>query len=168
MIETITLQRLLEHHRLWLRGRGGQRAILRYADLSGTNLTGTNLKNADLSGTNLRGTNLTNADLSGVPRIERIHHAVAAAVGPAGEHLQMGVWHCGTSHCRAGWAVHLAGDAGYELERRIGTPGAAALIYIASDPRLARVPDFYTDDEEALADIKACAERERRREGEVV
>jgi hypothetical protein len=30
----------------------------------------------------------------------------------------MGAWHCGTSHCIAGWAVHLA-PGGYELEAEL-------------------------------------------------
>ena len=38
---------------------------LKYADLSGLNLSGSNLSNADLSGSNLSGSNLSNADLSG-------------------------------------------------------------------------------------------------------
>jgi len=39
-------------------------------------------------------------------------------------------WHseCGTTHCCAGWAVVLAGDAGAVAERRLGTAAAAKLL----------------------------------------
>jgi hypothetical protein len=72
----------------------------------------------------------------------------------------MSRWHssCGTAHCRAGWAVHLAGEAGYELERRLGTSVAGALITIASCPSLeGRVPDWHAKDAVAAAEILALA-----------
>lgn len=72
----------------------------------------------------------------------------------------MRVWHCGTSHCRGGWAVTLAGDEGERLESAVGTEAAAALIYMASDPALGKMPDFYCSDREALADMKRLAENE--------
>ncbi len=77
----------------------------------------------------------------------------------------MGQWHhpCGTTHCRAGWAVALAGDAGKTLEWSHGTSAAATLIYLASDPKLQKVPDFYCDNETALADMKRLAELESAR-----
>lgn len=48
--------------------------------------------------------------------------------------LDMALWHCGTTHCRAGWAVTLAGKAGKCLEKLVGTADAAALIYAKSCP----------------------------------
>ena len=69
----------------------------------------------------------------------------------------MSGWHlCGTTHCRAGWAIHLAGAAGYALEDRIGSSAAGALIYAASRPELP-VPDFFASDEDALADLREHA-----------
>ena len=53
------LDAILEHHRLWLRGGGGE-----LADLSGADLTGANLYGAVLYGANLSGANLSRADLS--------------------------------------------------------------------------------------------------------
>ena len=75
----------------------------------------------------------------------------------------MAVWHngCGTSHCRAGWVVVLAGDEGEALERNVGTSTAAALIYFASDSQMKAVPDFYCTNAEALEDMRQCAEREK-------
>src|SRR5574343_498457 len=55
------LKEVLDKHTLFLKGKdGGERANLRYADLSGANL-----RDADLSGANLRGANVSGADLSG-------------------------------------------------------------------------------------------------------
>lgn len=74
-----------------------------------------------------------------------------------GGSLEMGNWHlCGTTHCRGGWAVILAGDAGKMLEAIYGTGTAAALIYASSRPE-EKVPDFFASNEDALADIRKCA-----------
>ena len=74
----------------------------------------------------------------------------------------MSDWHiCETTHCRAGWVVHLTGAAGKAMERCLGTPAAAALIYIKSDPKLERVPDFYASKKDALEDMRRLAELEK-------
>ena len=72
----------------------------------------------------------------------------------------MGAWHsCETTHCRAGWVVHLAGEAGAALEKRFGTLLAAMKIYDASDPDYRINPcRFFDDNISALADMKALAE----------
>ena len=75
----------------------------------------------------------------------------------------MGTWHCGTAHCRAGWVVTLAGEGGKALEWAMGTPAAAAMIYLASDPQIERIPNFYTTNSAALADMQAMAEAEAAR-----
>ena len=146
-------------------------ANLSDADLSGAYLRGAYLRGADLSGADLHGADLSDADLSGAylrgaylrdaPKIENIHQAIYAAAS-ALDALDMDQWHnaCGTAHCRAGWAVVLAGEAGKALEAKIGTPAAATLIYLASDPELDRFPSFYCNNAKALADMKARAEAE--------
>ncbi len=129
-------------------------ANLREADLRGADLTGANLTGADLRGANLRG-----ANLRGTPVIEDIHVKVYAAASQPGA-LDMGTWHCSTSHCRAGWVVTLAGKEGADLEAEIGTPAAAMAIYMASDPerwKTERLPDFYCNNETALADMARMA-----------
>ena len=64
-----------------------------------------------------------------IPTIENIHARVLEAATAKPTALNMSDWHtCGTTHCRAGWAVHLAGEAGYALERFHGTALAAQLI----------------------------------------
>ena len=129
-------------------------ANLRDAYLSGANLSGAYLSGADLSGADLTGANLSGAiGLLSVPVVEDLHTKVAAAVG-GGEGLHMAEWHCGTKHCRAGWAIVLAGEEGAALEDRLGPAAAGALIYHAST---GMVPDFYSSDATALADIRRCA-----------
>jgi len=84
--------------------------------------------------------------------LHRIEHGAA---------LEMGAWHtCATTHCRAGWAVVLAGEAGEKLEEALGTNAAGALIYHAAYPDLP-VPDFYASNETAFADIEERAARTR-------
>jgi hypothetical protein len=65
--------------------------------------------------------------------------------------LKMNDWHtCETTHCRAGWAIHLAGSAGAELEALYGPERAGGFIYRASTGRW---PDFFASNDAALADI---------------
>ena len=58
------LQKVLENHRLWLAGEGGECADLSGVDLQGANLKGADLSDADLTGADLRGANLCYANLS--------------------------------------------------------------------------------------------------------
>ena len=174
------IKEVVRLHGMWLRSEaGGVRANLTGADLSGADLSGADLSGADLrgadlswanltgaylTGANLTGADLSEADLSGAdlsgaigllsaPVVEDLHTKVAAAVG-GGEGLHMAEWHCGTKHCRAGWAIVLAGEEGAALEDRLGPAAAGALIYHAST---GMVPDFYSSDATALADIRRCA-----------
>ena len=134
-------------------------AVLRDADLRGAILRGAILRDADLSDAILRDADLRDADLSGAPRIENSDAQILAAISEAeqtGGGLDMAHWHkCETTHCRAGWAIHLAGKEGYELEGRYGTPWAATLIYLASGAD--RVPDWYASNKDALADMRERA-----------
>ena len=134
-------------------------AVRAKANLRGANLRGAYLSGADLSEANLREAYLSGAYLSGAPVIDDIHAKVYAAASQPGA-LDMGSWHCGTSHCRAGWVVTLAGQPGLDLEAKIGTPAAAMAIYMASDPerwKNERLPDFYCDNATALADMARMA-----------
>jgi hypothetical protein len=92
-----------------------------------------------------------------VPIVPNLDARVLAAVGGNGAKLHMEAWHssCGTTHCRGGWEVTLAGEAGAALERRVGMPLAAQLIHEVSTGRMA--PNYYASDADALADIKRCA-----------
>jgi hypothetical protein len=67
--------------------------------------------------------------------------------------------HCGTTHCRAGWVVALAGKAGRDLEKFHNTLQAARMIYDASDPNYRINPcRFFDSNDDALADMKKLAE----------
>jgi uncharacterized protein YjbI with pentapeptide repeats len=146
-----------------LRGADLSDAVLSGADLSGADLRGAVLSGAVLSGAVLRGAVLSGADLRGVPAIKKIHQAVYYAASQPGA-LNMGDWHtCEKKHCRGGWVVNLAGDAGAAMEFCLGTSAAAALIYLKSDPTLERIPDFHASDEDALADMARLAKLEAER-----
>jgi hypothetical protein len=96
-----------------------------------------------------------------IPKIENIHSKVLAAVSMPNA-LDMSTWHtCGTTHCRAGWIVTMAGDAGAKLEAFHNTELAAALIYRESSPHKVSAARFYDKNEEAMADMKRMAELEQ-------
>jgi hypothetical protein len=110
------------------------------------------------SGADLRG-----ADLSGaywgvsIPTVPHLDAAILDAIGEDPTRLNMRNWHtCETTHCRAGWAVTLAGDAGRALEAKTSPYLAGRLIYEASRPGVP-CPDFFASDDDALADITRCA-----------
>jgi len=135
-----------------LRGAVLRGAVLRDADLRGAVLSGAVLSDAVLSDAVLRG-----SDLRGVPVVPHIDAAILRAIENGGQ-LDMSTWHrCETTHCRAGWAITLAGAAGAALEFAMGSAGAGALIYAASRPGKP-VPNFYADNEMALADLREGAE----------
>ncbi len=158
----------------YLSGADLNGAYLRGADLRGAYLSGAYLRDAYLrdaylSGADLNGADLRGAYLSGlsIPIIPNIDAAIlvdieaAMQIGPD-KGLKMETWHtCESAHCRAGWAIHHAGEVGYALEKLLGPSAAGALIYAVSRPNK-RVPDFVASDEEALADIRACAAEQLR------
>src|ERR1051326_7011041 len=137
-------------------------AVLMRAILTGADLTGAVLAGADLTGAVLADAVLTDAVLTGavlagadIPVVPDIDATIYAAITDGKGELQMGAWHtCATTHCRAGWAITLAGEAGRKLEKRYGPAAAGALIYAKSRPGVP-IPNFYAGDEAALADIKA-------------
>ena len=103
-----------------------------------------------------------------VPVVECIDARILEQIQKPGCILDMSQWHggesytdgsaCGTSHCRAGWAVMIAGPAGLALERELGSAlEAGRAIYLAST---GRVPHFFASDERALEDLKEQARSE--------
>jgi len=78
---------------------------------------------------------------------ERRIKAVAQAALADGAALHMSDSHkCETSHCIAGWAVHLEGPVGYILEKAVGTP-MAGLMLLGVEAH----SHFYDDNETARA-----------------
>ena len=133
-------------------------AYLRDANLSGADLSGAGLSGAGLSGANLRVADLRGATLpDGVPVVPDIDAAILAAIGDDADGLDMVDWHsdCGTTHCRAGWAITLAGPEGAALEAALGPDAAGALIHAASGSH--PVPDWSAGNDEALDDMRARA-----------
>lgn len=115
---------------------------------------------AVLSGADLRGAVLSDA-LKGVPIVENLDSKILAAIEAPGNELNMGSWHtCETTHCRAGWAITLAGAGGAALEFALGSAAAGALIYAASKPGK-KIPNFYADNATALEDIRRSAVEEQ-------
>ena len=92
-----------------------------------------------------------------VPVVPDLDRRILEVIDSGKGALNMGAWHsCTTTHCRAGWSIHLAGEAGYALEERHGPALAGHMIYMASTGRTAH---FFASNERALEDI-------RRRAGE--
>jgi len=178
-----TLREALDAHNTWCSDpKRGKRLNLSGAYLSGAYLSGANLSDANLSDANLSDANLSDANLSGayfsganlsgaylsgaylsgaeVLLVGNIDAQILAAVTARPDAFDMSVWHqekdCGTTHCRAGWAIALAGDAGYALEKAVGPALAGALIYARARAGK-RVPDFYASNDVALASIREDA-----------
>ena len=92
------------------------RANLADAYLARANLTGADLAGANLAGADLTGANLAGAFLAGAIGIATADEeaatwaSVRTQVLLTPERLQMNDWHCGTSHCVAGWAQELSTD----------------------------------------------------------
>ncbi|MDE2100915.1 MAG: pentapeptide repeat-containing protein [Patescibacteria group bacterium] len=141
-------------------------AILVGCDFRGANVLGANFRSAALSGADFRGA----IGLPTAPVIPNLDRRILRAIGSKkprlgtgkGKRLEMYTYHtCDTTHCRAGWAIHLAGKAGLELEEKYGSDAAGAFIYATSRHDMP-VPDFYASNEDALADIVKCAAQEGR------
>ena len=94
------------------------------------------------------------------PYFDKPYTAVLNAIGADGEKLIADSWHCGGTHCLAGWLVELAGVAGRTLERDHGTGRAAKLILRRSCPG-AELPGFYWSKVDLLAFIAARAAEEK-------
>ena len=106
------------------------------------------------------------------PIISNIHTKVLDAIKNC--NLEMSSWHqdrnvnsdgayCGTTHCRAGWVIAIAGKEGVALESIFGTENAAMQIYHKSSPNIPVSPvRFYETNEIAMADIIRCAELENK------
>jgi hypothetical protein len=158
-------------------------ANLTDVDLAGADLTGANLARAHLAGAknydpgahvepkevyvrkaDCRTTRLDHARRyrerhHEVPVVENLDRKILDVVTSGKGILDMSNWHaCDTTHCRAGWAVHFAGERGYALERSMGgTEYAGRAIYRAST---GRSPYFFGSTERALEDIKRCADED--------
>ncbi|HET9864078.1 MAG TPA: pentapeptide repeat-containing protein [Steroidobacteraceae bacterium] len=162
----------------YLAGAYLARAYLAGADLAGAYLAGAYLAGADLADArNVPAGVSTDQPESGeqklsrqdryarraarfrernpdVPVIADIDERILGIVERGEGKLKMDAWHtCATTHCMAGWAVTLAGDAGKKLEEQHGPQRAGRMIYTAS---IGRTPHFFATNERA---IEAMRER---------
>ena len=109
-------------------------ANLSYVNLSGADLSGANLSYANLRFATLSGVNLSSAKIDGLQIVtaeqgEPLLRQVAEAALSAPGCLSMKTWHaCETSHCIAGWAIHLSGDKGRDLEKKYGSANAGMIL----------------------------------------
>ena len=160
-----------------LAGANLARADLADADLADAGLADADLAGADLARAYLAGADNVSTEVTGEPRkpyvklskdpverlaqilernpgipiVEDLDGKILAAIENGGG-LEMSNWHtCETTHCMAGWAIHLAGDAGKALEAERGPQRAGALIYRVST---GRAPHFFASNQRALADLK--------------
>lgn len=146
-------------------------ADLRGANLRGANLYGAKFRGADLSDSNLYGADLENTDFKGanltgviglpsIPVVADLDRKILQILDNGLGKLDMRDYHtddatiCNTTHCLAGFAIDLAGSAGYVLEDQIGSSAAGAFIYFVST---GQVPDFFTDNDTALHDLRVRA-----------
>ena len=75
----------------------------------------------------------------------------------------MQTWHtCDTTHCRAGWAITLAGKEGKELEKKTSSLFAGMVIFNKSSDIKVHLHRFFDSNKYAMDDIKKCAELERK------
>lgn len=96
-----------------------------------------------------------------IPVVPNIHTALFEVVTTTPKSLDMDHWHsCDTTHCRGGWVVTLAGEAGKALEKLTTTEFAAMQIYKASSLIRVSPVRFHESNEVAMADIKRCAAEE--------
>jgi hypothetical protein len=140
-------------------------AYLYAANFRGAKLNNIDFRGVDLSDIDFSGAKLSNINYSGVkvPVVKNLHKKILEQIKTGKGSLEMNTWHtCETTHCRAGWAIHLAGKKGYALAMVATSELAGALIHLVSCPFLERAPNFYATNEDALADIEACAEKESR------
>jgi len=70
--------------------------------------------------------------------------------------------YCGTTHCRAGWVIALAGKSGVEMESIFGTENAAMQIYSKSSSIKVSPAQFYKNNDDAFEDIERCANEEKK------
>ena len=133
---------------------------LRWSDLSGSDLRDCDLRGSDLRWSDLRGSDRRGAKIDfeiatpdqAAPRIAEVAKAAIADESA----LAMDTWHtCETTHCIAGWAIHLAGEQGKALEEKFG-PHIAGLSLLGTEA----ASHFYDSKADATAWLRGKLEAE--------
>ena len=110
-----------------------QGAALVSVDMTYANLTGADLSDANLSGADLRNADLSGADF-GIPFTPdpQLINKVAAKALATNDALDMDDWHtCETTHCIAGWAIHLHPEG--KLLEYFTSPHLAARLLLGDE-----------------------------------
>lgn len=110
----------------------------------------------------LRCANLSDADLSGAIGLpiaadaaQRLRAVARVALRPGA--LKMNNWHyCGTTHCIAGWAIHLAGEPGRIMESMMG-PRLTGLLLLGAEA----AEHFYDSDAKATEYLQSVLSESR-------
>ena len=100
-----------------------------------------------------------------VPEFENLDAEILASIEKNGQaSFNMAQWrvldprsHCGTTMCRAGWAVELGDAKGRRLRAAATYKFAGAIIYLRNT---GRIPNFFENDERAMADMRRGAQGE--------
>jgi uncharacterized protein YjbI with pentapeptide repeats len=132
-------------------------ASCRFADFSGADLRDTDFRRADLYATDFSAALITGAkfDLDGVPVVPDIHQRVYEVANQPREQDDWYAYEAPHFWCQC--VVTAAEEKGQQLVGRLGTLAAAALIYIASDPKLERIPNFYVPERDAFKEMERLA-----------
>ena len=158
---TIKHETTLRLHKLWLKGdKDGVCAYLKYlkyADLSGTDLSRAKLRGANLMGARLEYADLINADLKGAKIDYQIQDGLLQQITKIilenPKSLEMGSWHtCETTHCLAGWACHL-NPVAKKLEKTHGA-AIAGLLTLGYEAHAY----FFKENEETIEWLKTIKE----------
>ena len=89
--------------------------------------------------------------------MENLNQKVSSATDDD-KSLEMETWHtCNTTHCWAGWIIHLAGDEGYKLAETTSDEFAAMMIFKESNGKSISPVNFYLSNEEAKTKIDELA-----------
>ena len=95
-------------------------------------------------------------------KVENIDSKIYESIESGKGKLDMRYWHgkevnadnwCNTTHCRAGYAICLAGQAGFDLEKKYGAEMAGKMIYAVSRPDQ-ELPDFHDSNESVMEELK--------------
>jgi hypothetical protein len=97
--------------------------------------------------------------LDEIPTIKNINSCILKEYEKDKSKFEMGGWHDGDKHCLAGWAIHLGGEEGYELQSKVGPGMAGSLIFAKNS---GHVPNFYSNNRNAIKNLRRRAARERR------
>ena len=141
--------------RVDLTGANLKEANLKEANLKEANLEGVDLCGANLFRVELRGSDLTNTKFSfDIPVVSNIDQKILDIIKKDENCLEMSQWHtCETTHCLAGWAVHLAGESGYQLEK-LTTPYLAGRLIYEKSRGDGTSPDFFNSNEGAIRELE--------------